>query len=238
MNARQTISILLVDDHAIVREGYRSLLGKQADLRVIAEAANGADAYRLYKEHRPDVVVTDLTMPGSSGLELIARIKQRDSKARILVFSMHQNPSFAHQACRAGALGYVSKSSVPEMLLHAIREVYAGRHILSPDIAQALALEKLGSETLALDSLTTREFEILQLLVQANAPEDIAKTLNISPKTVSNCHYLIKRKLGVNSDIELTRLAIKLNVLSLLDLADTASTLEPAEFDPVYFLKL
>ncbi|OAH98491.1 DNA-binding response regulator [Methylomonas methanica] len=222
MTKQATINILLVDDHAIVREGYRSLISKQADLRVIAEAANGADAYRLYKEYQPDVVVTDLTMPGLSGLELISRLKQRDCKARILVFSMHQNPSFARQACRAGALGYVSKSSAPELLLQAIRDVHLGRHILSTDIAQALALEKLGNETTALNSLTAREFEILRLLVEANTQDQIAKTLNISPKTVGNCHYLIKNKLGVNSDIELTRLAIKLNVLSLLDLADPA----------------
>ncbi|MBD9355354.1 response regulator [Methylomonas albis] len=222
MNKQTTIGILLIDDHAIVREGYRSLISKQADMKVIAEAANGADAYQLYKEQQPDVVVTDLTMPGLSGLELIGRIKQRDSKARILAFSMHQNPSFARQACRVGALGYVTKSSAPDMLLQAIREVHLGRHILSADIAQALALENLGNETLALNSLTAREFEILRLLVEANTPDTIAKTLNISPKTVGNCHYLIKNKLGVNSDIELTRLAIKLNLVNLLDLADQA----------------
>ncbi|MCQ8119166.1 response regulator [Methylomonas rosea] len=220
MTKQTTINILLVDDHAIVREGYRSLISKQADLKVIAEAANGTDAYLLFKERQPDVVVTDLTMPGLSGLELISRLKQRDRKARILVFSMHQNPSFARQACRAGALGYVSKNSAPDILLRAIRDVYLGRHILSADIAQALALEKLGNEATALNSLTAREFEILRLLIEANTQEQIAKTLNISPKTVGNCHYLIKNKLGVNSDIELTRLAIKLNVVSLLDLTD------------------
>ncbi|WP_445366762.1 response regulator [Methylomonas sp. BW4-1] len=220
MIKQTTINILLVDDHAIVREGYRSLISKQADLKVIAEAANGADAYCLYKECQPDVVVTDLTLPGSSGLELIGRLKQRDHKARILVFSMHQNPSFARQACRAGALGYVTKSSTPDLLLQAIRHVYLGKHILSTDIAQALALEKLGNDSIALNSLTAREFEILRLLVEANTQDDIANTLNISRKTVGNCHYLIKNKLGVNSDIELTRLAIKLNVVSLLDLTD------------------
>lgn len=222
MNKQATIGILLVDDHAIVREGYRSLISKQADMKVIAEAASGTDAYQLYKEQQPDLVVTDLSMPGLGGLELIGRIKQRDNKARILAFSMHQNPSFARQACRAGALGYVTKSSAPDILLQAIREVHLGRRILSADIAQALAFEKLSNETLALKSLTVREFEILRLLVEANRPDTIAKTLNISPKTVGNCHYLIKSKLGVNSDIELTRLAIKLNLVNLLDLADQA----------------
>jgi DNA-binding NarL/FixJ family response regulator len=214
-----TIRILLVDDHAIVREGYRALLAKQSGLQVVAEAADGIQAYQRFKECSSNVVVTDLSLPGMSGLELISRIKQRDADAKILAFSMHQNPSFAVQASRAGALGYVTKSSTPEVLLRAIHEVYAGHHFLSADIAQALALEKLGSERMALETLTVREFEILRLLVEARTAEDIAQTLNISPKTVCNCHYLIKRKLGVAGDIELTRLAIRLNVISLLELS-------------------
>ena len=209
----QTIRILLVDDHAIVREGYRALLTKQPGMDVIAEAGDATQAYQLFKQYQPDLVVTDISLPGSSGLELIARIKQRRKDAKILVFSMHQHAGFAEQAIRAGALGYVSKSSPPEELLRAIGEVHAGRQILSADIAQSLAMEKLGSEQNALESLTAREFEILRLLVEGRSNNDIAKILSISPKTVGNCHYLIKRKLGVASDIELTRLAIKLNVL-------------------------
>ncbi len=224
-----TIRILLVDDHAIVREGYLSLLAKQPGLQVVAEAADGAQAYQQFKDCSPDVVVTDLSLPGISGLELISRIKQRDANAKILVFSMHQNPSFAVQASRAGALGYVTKSSPPEVLLRAIHEVYGGRHTLSADIAQALALEKLGNERMVLETLTVREFEILRLLVEARTTEDIAQTLNISPKTVGNCHYLIKRKLGVAGDIELTRLAIRLNVLNLLELSATATPVIEAD---------
>ncbi|MGR9088589.1 MAG: response regulator [Gammaproteobacteria bacterium] len=216
------IGILLVDDHAIVREGYRALLCRQAGLHVVAEAGDSARAYQLFKQLRPDLVICDISLPGSSGLELIVRIKQRRSDARILVFSMHQNPGFAVQSIRAGALGYVSKSSPPEELLRAIRDVCAGRHALSNDIAQGLALAKLGGERAALENLTVREFEILRLLVEGLRVNDIARLLNISPKTVCNSHYLIKRKLGVASDIELTRLAIKLNVLSLLDLAAPA----------------
>jgi len=207
------IKILLVDDHAIVREGYRGLISKQSDLQLIAETDNGNQAYELFKECNPDVIVTDISLPTISGLELITRIKQRANQAKILVFSMHQNSNFALQATRAGALGYVTKSSSPEMLLQGIREVYAGRYFLSPDIAQVLALEKIDNERIALESLTTREFEILRLLVEAKNTEEIAKILNISQKTVCNCHYLIKSKLGVSNDIELTRLAIKLNVV-------------------------
>jgi len=213
------ISILLIDDHAIVREGYRALLAKQTGLQVIAEAENAIQAYQLFKQFKPDLVITDMSLPGSSGLQLIARIKQHSVDAKILVFSMHQNPAFAEQALRAGALGYVSKSSEPEVLLRAIQDVYSGKHMLSPDIAQLLALEKLGSERLALQTLTVREFEILRLLMDGMSHDDIARVLSISAKTVGNSHYLIKSKLGVASDIELTKLAIKLNVLDLLELS-------------------
>lgn len=229
MTHQTTIRILLVDDHAIVREGYLSLLAKQPGLQVVAVAADGVEAYQRFKDSCPDVVVTDLSLPGISGLELISRIKQRDVNAKILVFSMHQNPGFAVQASRAGALGYVTKSSPPEVLLRAIHEVHSRRHTLSADIAQALALEKLGTERTALETLTVREFELLRLLVEARTTEEIAQILNISPKTVANCHYLIKRKLGVSSDIELTRLAIKLNVISLLEI--TASAISGNEID-------
>lgn len=216
------IRVLLVDDHAIVREGYRALLQKQANLEVVADARDGHDAYMQFKACQPDVVVMDIAMPGQSGLEAISRIRQYDSQARILVFSMHQNPSYALQATRAGALGYITKSSDPALLIRAIFEVMDNKLSLSPDIAQALALEKLGHEQTRLDDLTVREFEILRLLLEAKSNQEIADILNISPKTVSNSHYIIKRKLNVSSDIELTRLAIRMKLLNLRDLIDEA----------------
>lgn len=216
------ISIMLVDDHAIVREGYRALLQKQPGLEVVAEASDGIQAYQQYKQHEPNIVIMDISLPGQSGLKAISRIKQSYPQAKILVFSMHQNPSFALQAIRAGALGYITKSSDPEVLIRAIADVAHNRQTLSADIAQALALEKLGQDQSALDELTVREFEILRLLVDAMSNQEIAELLNISPKTVSNSHYIIKKKLGVSSDIELTRLAIKMNLVNLLDLVDEA----------------
>jgi len=217
------IRILLVDDHAIVREGYRALLAKQPGLEVVAEAENGIQAYRYFKESNPDLVIIDLSLPDISGWEVISRIKQRAPKTKVLVFTMHQQTSFALKATHAGALGYVTKSSPPDTLLRAIHDVYAGRPALSPDIAQALALARLGGEHSALETLTVREFEILRLLLEANSTEVIAQTLSISPKTVCNSHYLIKRKLGVASDIELMRLAIRLRVVDLLELSVTAN---------------
>ncbi len=215
MSTEQYINIMLVDDHAIVREGYRALLTKQSGLTVVAEAVDGAQAYRHFKIHQPDITIMDLSLPGQGGLETIARIKQYCTNAKILVFSMHQNASFAIQATRAGALGYITKSSTPDVLIRAIYEVYQGRLTLSADIAQMLAMEKLAGNDSALEALTVREFEILRMLAEARSTEDIAQTLNISPKTVSNCHYLIKRKLGVSSDIELTHFAIKAHVIKL-----------------------
>ncbi|HEX4986091.1 MAG TPA: response regulator transcription factor [Burkholderiales bacterium] len=215
----QAIRILLVDDHAIVREGYRALLGKQPRMQVVGEAQDGNEAYERTQATSPDVIIMDLSMPGQGGLEAIARICQRFRNAKILVFSMHQNPTFAIQATRAGARGYVTKSSAPEVLVRAVYEVYDGRHVLSPDIAQSIAMSKLGGEHGPLEALTVREFEILRMLVEAQSAEEIAKALHISPKTVSNCHYQIKRKLGVATDIELVRLALRLDVVSLLEIS-------------------
>jgi two-component system, NarL family, invasion response regulator UvrY len=206
--------IMLVDDHAIVREGYRSVLQKQPGLRVVAEAADGAEAYRLFKETRPDLVIMDLTLPGIGGVEAIRRIRQWDPGAAVLVFTMHQNAAFAVQAIRAGARGYVTKTSPPEALVRAVFDVLEGRIALSPDIDHELALSRLAEEIVAADVLTAREFEVLRLLLAERTTEEIAETLHLSPKTVANLRYLIKSKLGVGSDIELVRLALRQGLLA------------------------
>ena len=206
-------TILLVDDHAVVREGYRAVLEKQPGLSVVAEAADGAEAYRLYKAVQPDLVIMDLTMTHVSGIEGIRRIRARDHAARILVFTMHQNAAFALQAIRAGARGYVTKSSPPEALVRAVYDVLDGRIALSPDIDHELALNRLAEETSAADILTAREFEVLSMLLAERTTEEISNLLHLSPKTVANLHSLIKSKLGVGSDIELVRLALKQGLL-------------------------
>lgn len=211
-------TILLVDDHAIVREGYRSLLQKQPRLHVVAEATDGATAYRLFKETRPDIVITDLTMNGLGGFETIKRIRQWDPAARILVFTMHLNATYAVQAIRAGAKGYVTKSSPPEELLRAIFEVLHGRTATSADIDHELALSHIAGEASAVEILTPREFEILRMLLAEQTTEKIAETLHVSPKTVANTRYLIKSKLGVASDIELVRLALRQRIIDVAEL--------------------
>ncbi|GEP12637.1 response regulator transcription factor [Methylobacterium gnaphalii] len=207
------VRILLVDDHAVVREGYRSLLEKQAHLRVVGEAANGAEAYRQFKTLNPDLVVMDLTMPGFGGIEAIRRIRQWDRTAMILVFTMHQSPAYAIQAIRAGAKGYVTKSSSPDELLRAVGDVLDGRLALSADMDHVLALDQLAAEPRAIDVLTPREFEVLQMLLAERNSDEIAEILHVSPKTVTNTRFLIRSKLEVRSEIELFKLALRQGLL-------------------------
>lgn len=205
--------LLLVDDHAIVREGYRRLLEMRPDLRIVGEAGTARDALEQFRALEPDVLVLDLGLPDMGGVELIRRLVQRDARVRILVFTMHREPLFATQALRAGALGYVTKSSPPGVLVEAVYKVAARRQVISPDIAPELALALVDRPREPLAELAPREFEILRLLLDGCSAEEIGERLSISSKTVQNCHYQIKSKLGVRSDIELTRLALRLGLI-------------------------
>lgn len=207
------IRLLLVDDHAVVREGYRRLLESRPDLVIAGEAATAREAFDQYRLLTPDVLVLDLGLPDMGGVELIRRLVQRDASARILVFSMHREPIFATQAMRAGALGYVTKSSPPDVLVQAIYQVAARRPMISPDIAPDLAIALLDKSTEPVAELSPREFEILRLLLEGRSPEDIGTRLSIATKTVQNCHYQIKVKLGVRTDIELTRIALEMGLI-------------------------
>lgn len=203
------IRLLLVDDHAVVREGYRRLLERRPDLRIEAEASSASEALTAFRAVEPDVVVLDLGLPDMGGVELVRRLVQRDARARILVFSMHRDPLFASQALRAGALGYVTKSCAPDVLIDAVYQVAARRRVLSPDIAPELALALLNESDNPLDALSPREFEVLRLLLDGRTPDEIGQMLHISPKTAQNTHYQIKAKLGTRTDIDLVRLALK-----------------------------
>jgi DNA-binding NarL/FixJ family response regulator len=140
-------------------------------------------------------------------------LRQWDEHARILIFTMHQNAAYAVQAFRAGAKGYITKSSAPELLIAAIRDVAAGKTAISPDVSHAVAMARISDEDELLESLTAREFDIFRMLADGRPIVEIAATLNLSPKTVSNYHYLIKSKLGVASDIELARLAVRMKIV-------------------------
>ncbi len=217
MMALQTedILILLVDDHPVVRQGYRRVLENQSDFRVVAEADSAASAYSAFKQHAPHVVVLDISMPGASGLEAIRNIRSRDNRARILVFSMHTETVLVKAAFDAGASGYVTKSNEPAALIRAIRSVAQGERAMSDDIAHILAAESLTPSRSALDQLGEREIEILRQFAAGSTTKQIASNLNLSVKTVQNYHYLIKAKTGMRTDAQLVRLAAECGLADL-----------------------
>lgn len=211
---RTGISILLVDDHPVVREGYRRLLERHPQFSVCAEAEDVTQAYVAYKAHKPDVVVMDLTLQGASGLEAVRRIRDWDKDARILMFSMHAGSAFALKAFEAGASGYITKSSPPGDLVKAVEVVSRGGRALSDDICQALAADRLSGHNQAIEELSPRETEILRLLATGLSSEAIAQLLNLSQKTVRNHHYAIKAKIGAENDAHLVWLAISAGLIN------------------------
>jgi DNA-binding NarL/FixJ family response regulator len=203
------IRVLLVDDHAVVREGYRRLIELHQDIHVVAEAEDAASGYKAFKSCDPDVVVVDISMPGRGGIDLVRQIRQRNSAARVMIFTMHASAMYAQQAFRAGARGYVTKSSPPDVLVSAIRTVFAGRPALCAEIKDVIATTNLCSGASVFDELSPREFEILRMILDAKSTNEIASAFNLSPKTVANYHYEIKTKLGARSDIELVYLCMR-----------------------------
>jgi two-component system, NarL family, invasion response regulator UvrY len=202
------IRILLVDDHPIVREGYRRLLERLGGFLVVGEAGEAAAAYDVFRGTDPDIVVMDISMPGASGLEAIRHIRQWDPRARILVSSMHSTAALALKAFEAGANGYVAKSADTGEFAEAIRVVAGGGRALSIDISRAIAAEAITGGRSILECLSPREAEILRQIALGSTSQEIAATLNISVKTVQNHHYRIKDKIGARSDAHLVWLAV------------------------------
>jgi DNA-binding NarL/FixJ family response regulator len=206
-------TIVLVDDHAVVRAGVRRLLEQEPLFEVIGEAESGEKAYQILTELKPDVMVMDLSMPGMGGLEGIRRILMRYEKAKILVLSMHEDLSFANQALKLGAKGYLTKNTLADDLVKSIETVTQGDVFLSDEIAKKMAMQSISGNQDPVHELSAREFEIFRLLAEGLDIDAIASTLNISSKTVSNYQTMIKQKLNINTPIELIRYAIKVGVI-------------------------
>ena len=209
----QKVTIILVDDHAVVRAGVRRLLEQETLFEVIGEAESGEKAYKIFGELKPDVMVMDLSMPGMGGLESIRRILMRYERARILVLSMHEDLSFANQALKLGAKGYLIKNTLGDDLVKSIQMVARGEIFLSDEIAKKMAMQSISGVEDPIDELSAREFEIFRLLAEGLEIDAIAATLNISSKTVSNYQTMIKQKLNNNTAVELIRYAIKTGVI-------------------------
>jgi DNA-binding NarL/FixJ family response regulator len=209
MQAPPINKVILIDDHAVVRSGLRRLLEINKSIEVIAEGNSGEQAYQLYVDLRPDMVVMDLSMPGMGGLESAKRILARYPEAKIIMFSMHDTAAFASQALKAGVRGYVTKAGAADDLVQAVQDVAQGKTFMTADIAQKVALLALLGDNNPMHLLSAREFEVFRLLAEGMRIEEIALTLKISQKTVANYYTLLKQKLNINSPVELVRLAMK-----------------------------
>jgi two-component system invasion response regulator UvrY len=207
------IKVMLVDDHAVVRMGFRLLLEGSSDIAVVAEAESGEEACRRFLEVKADVIVMDISMPGIGGLEAIDRILAREPSTKILVLSAHEDAMHARRVLKAGAAGYLTKRSAAEALMQAIRQVAQGKTFLEPDIAQQLAVQQLNGNKNPVDTLSEKEFKVFLALAKGESVNDIAEIMSLSPRTVGTHLYNIKQKLGASNSAELAIIAFRAGLL-------------------------
>ena len=214
-----TVSILLADDHPVVRQGLRALLEGESDFRIIGEVGDGLEASQLAERLQPDVLVLDLMMPGLNGLEVARQVSQRSPRTRIVILSMHSNEAYVLEALRNGATGYVLKDSSAADLVRAVREVTAGRRYLSPPLSErAIEAYTQKAKVAALDlyeTLTTREREVLHLAAEGHTNREIADRLHISPRTVEVHRANMMHKLGLRTQTDLIRYALRRGILPM-----------------------
>ena len=205
------ISVLLVDDHAVVREGYRRLLERDPGIEVVGEAANSVQAYELAVALDPQVIVMDIALPGVSGIEATRRIRAHRPGQCVLMFSMYDDAIFPSRALDAGARGYISKASAPEVLVDAISAVARGERYLSPDVERVIGQGSSQAQSVV-STLTARELEVLRLLARGDTVKRIGEKLGLSEKTVANHQSAIREKLGARNGVQLARLATELGL--------------------------
>jgi two-component system invasion response regulator UvrY len=208
------IRVMLVDDHALVRMGFRMLLA-DARVEVVAEFDDGEQACAEYARIRPDVVVMDLSMPGMGGLEAVRRLLAQDPKARILALSAHEDTAHPQRVLRAGALGYLTKRSAPDALIAAVTAVAAHQAYVDSQTAQRLAMAQVKGGTNPADSLSEREFSVFIQLARGQSVNQIADNLKLSPSTVGTHLYHVKQKLGANNQSELTLVALQWGLIQI-----------------------
>jgi two-component system, NarL family, invasion response regulator UvrY len=207
------IRVLLSDDHQLVRDGLKQILGQSADIEIAAEAATGDEALAQVKAHDFDIVLLDLSMPGLSGIALIKRLKMEKPKLRILVLSMHAESQYAARALKAGAKGYLTKDSASEQLLGAIRKIAAGGVYLSDFATQGLLAATVNEDTPPHTRLSDREFEILKFIAEGHGLTEIGQRLNLSVKTVSTHKSHLLEKMNLANSAELVRYALEHGLL-------------------------
>ncbi|MDN4501374.1 UvrY/SirA/GacA family response regulator transcription factor [Alteromonadaceae bacterium BrNp21-10] len=204
------ISILLVDDHDLVRNGVRRILDDIRGFKVVGECADGEQAIKFCRNETPDVVLMDMNMPGMGGLEATRKIIRMDLGIKVIVLSVHQENPYPAKVMQLGAHGYLTKSAVPAEMIKAVHQVHAGQRYISPDMAQQVALGQLDlNENDPFKPLSDREMQILLMITKGLRIPDIAIQLNLSAKTVNTYKYRMFEKLNVNGEVELTHLALR-----------------------------
>ena len=218
------ISVLIVDDHDIVRSGIAKLLNDIKGIKVIGEAESGEQAVRIAKEKHPHVVLMDVKMPGIGGLEATRKMLRNDPDIKIIALTVCGEEPFPSKLLQAGAAGYITKETGLDEIVNAIQAVYAGKRYIGPTIAQQLALKTVtDADKSPLDLLSERELQVMMMITEGQKVQDISDKLCLSPKTVNSYRYRLFEKLGVESDVELTHLAIRYGILdtSKLDVEST-----------------
>ena len=215
------ITIVLAEDHKVVRQGVRMLLEAEPDFSVLGEAGDGLEALQLVEQLQPDVLIVDVMMPGLTGLEVSRQVSQRLPQTRVIVLSMHANEVYVLEALRSGAVGYVLKDSSADEVVQAVRNVSQGQRYLSASLSErAIEVYVQKAQQTSLDdyeTLTTREREVLHLAAEGHSNAEIAKTLSISPRTVETHRANLMRKLNLQNQTDLIRFALKRGILSLDD---------------------
>ncbi|MBI1397430.1 MAG: response regulator [Betaproteobacteria bacterium] len=206
--ADTVVTVLIVDDHAVVREGLCRLIESAEGLRVAGQVMSGEDAVETYPRLRPDLVLLDLSLPGIGGVETAQRLLSRDPSARIVALSMHDDPLVVARMLRAGARGYVTKACGPDVIVDALRAVAAGRHFLSADVAQDVAVMALPGGGSPLRRLSSRELAVFRLIAGGLSLDETAQHLGLSRKTVANYQTSLRQKLALTTSAQATRLAI------------------------------
>jgi DNA-binding NarL/FixJ family response regulator len=209
--AKSPVKVLIVDDHPVILSGCRSLFAGDASISV-EEAADAKSAQRAFSQKKPDVTVIDINLPDVSGFELMRRIRRDDPDAKIIMFSMNNDPAFVVRAVEMGAQGYVSKADDPRVLVKAVRKVAAGDNYISPDLAEAVTFSSATIKASPATQMTARELEILRLLARGDKIIEVAEALDISYKTVANTTSLLKQKLGAKSHSDLIRIAVEMRL--------------------------
>lgn len=207
MSKSKPITVLLVDDHQIVRVGFRRLIETTSDIRVLAEAQSGEESYQLVNDLRPDIIIMDINMPGIGGLEAIGRLRKRNVKEKIIALTVHETEPFPSRVLAAGAQGYLSKRCAPQELIQAIRKVYRGETFVTNQVMREIN-KMPGNDEAAINKLTPREFQVFSLLAEGRTALEIGHDMNLSHKTIHSHRSNIMKKLKLETSFSVVQFAI------------------------------